>query len=304
MRSSIVLVMLSLVLLGDMLFASNSAGGVDVSLKITGTHLLCRAKNLGTNDVVTDEPFHQDNSFVARYPGRNVFIGCTEHSVNRLKIAGGEEKVWSIALADLIGFAGAGTMMPGQVMRLEWACVGRISNPVWLAVPDENGKFALRDMAAADGSTKPILAFVFNGKQRPELGFLLVNGTRTDVLGANPLTSRSRVVASVQKIKYARELTTPEADVHEVTVKANKSVEWRLPWQKVLDLIPKEDLAKIEAAGGDLDLVWKVGDLESTPLAMILVKEIEGGVRAQKDRTADRSSIPDVFPQATNALPR
>lgn len=301
MRKFVVLLTLSLISLSDTVLGSDSVPRAGVSLKITGTHLLCRAQNWSANDVVTDEPFYQDNCFVARCPGLNVDIGYTAHSTKRLTIAGGQEMVWRIALAELVEFAGAGTMMPGQVTRIEWACLGHISNPIWLAVPDENGRFISPDMTVTDNSAKPILAFVFNRKQPPELGFLLLNGTKADVIGANPLTSRSKIVVSVPTIKYTRELTTSETEVKELTVEPGKHAEWRLPWQKVLDLIPKEDLAKIEAAGGDLDLVWKIGDLESAPLPISLAKPGESGAGPQADKMLGRSDIRDVSRQATNA---
>lgn len=117
-----------------------------------------------------------------------------------------------------------------------------------------------------------MLAFVLRDEAAPELGFLVANGTQKAV----PLSSNSVIVASAPAIKYTRKLALPKTPIEATAVASGKVAEWRLPWQTVLDLMPKEDLAKIEAAGGDLDLVWKVGEFESLILPLSLGRPDEG----------------------------
>ena len=125
-------------------------------------------------------------------------------------------------------------------------------------------------VASRDLTARPILAFIFSQKNNHEMGFIFLNGTGEDVAVVRPLTQASRIIATSPAIKYTRELIIPASAPERVVVEAGKVGEWRLPWQTVLNLIPKEDLERIKAAGGDLDLVWKVGEYRSDPLPISL----------------------------------
>jgi hypothetical protein len=117
-----------------------------------------------------------------------------------------------------------------------------------------------------------MLAFVLQDGTAPELGLLVVNGMQRPL----KLPAHRVIIASAPGVQYKRELVLPNTTSEATTVDSGKVAEWRLPWQTVLDLIPKEDLAKIEAAGGDLDLVWKVGEFESPILPLSLGRTDEG----------------------------
>lgn len=165
--------------------------------------------------------------------------------------------------------------MPGQVTYVRWWCVADPPAPgIWVAVPKDG---RIEHPAPTGATVKPILAVIHQEGKPPEFLFLLVNGSKQRVTTVEPLVAKSGIVASARALKYTRELSLPGKADRESTVEPGKTGEWRFPWQTVLDLIPKKDLAKIEAAGGDLDLVWKVGELESPVLAISLAKPAAGG---------------------------
>ena len=163
------------------------------------------------------------------------------------------------------------------------------SSPVCLAFPDPDGNIAPAVVDPRDTSAKPILAFIYHEKKPYELGFLFLNGTDADIVIEKPLTQASRIVASVPAIKYTRELVLPDAKIEKIAVEAGKVGEWRIPWQTLFELIPEEDVEKIKAAGGDLDLVWKVGEYESAPLPLSL-SEPENNDEGDED---DDDDAPD-----------
>jgi len=158
----------------------------------------------------------------------------------------------------------------GEYYLITWHPKGHPAQYVCLGYADADGNIAPPVVDPRDPTAKPILAFIFHEKQPHELGFLFLNGAGEDVAIGKPLTANSRIIASAPTIDYNRELVIPDATVEEAVVEPGKVGEWRLPWQTVYELIPPEDLEKIKVAGGDLDLVWKVGDYESDPLPISL----------------------------------
>jgi hypothetical protein len=73
-------------------------------------------------------------------------------------------------------------------------------------------------------------------------------------------------------IGYTNELFIAGQPSESIAIEAGKVGEWRIPWQTIHDLIPAAELATIKAAGGDLDLVWKVGNFQSGPLTISLAE--------------------------------
>lgn len=146
------------------------------------------------------------------------------------------------------------------------------SNPIFLASPDAEGQIAPPVVDHREAAAKPVLAFIHHEGGSHELGFLLFNGAGEGVVIEKPLTRESRIVATAPAIRYTRELFFSDMAAERVVVESDKVGEWRLPWKTVLDLIPKEDLERIRASGGDLDLVWKVGEYSSDPLPLNLAK--------------------------------
>jgi hypothetical protein len=132
----------------------------------------------------------------------------------------------------------------------------------------ESGKLVIRP--AGNPPTQVVLAFIFNENQTNELGFLFLNGSNETVTVEKPLTQASRIVATSPAIEYTKELFIAGQPSENIAIESGKVGEWRIPWQTIRDLIPAADLAAIKEAGGDLDLVWKVGDFQSDPLPLSL----------------------------------
>jgi len=144
------------------------------------------------------------------------------------------------------------------------------SNGICLAFPDAAGNIASPVVDPRSRVADAILAFIFHENRPHELGFLFLNASRQDIGVEKPLAKESKIIATSPAIGYTRELFIPAVAPERVVVKAGEVGEWRIPWPKVLELIPKEDLERIKKAGGDLDLVWKVGEYESQPLPLSL----------------------------------
>jgi hypothetical protein len=157
----------------------------------------------------------------------------------------------------------------GNYVSLAWG-VGKLSNPIVAAFSDPAGNIAPPVVDPRDPTAKPILAFVFNENQTNELGFVFLNGSNETVTVEKPLTQASRIVATAPAIEYTKELFIAGQPSENIAIEAGKVGEWRIPWQTIHDLIPAADLTAIKAAGGDLDLVWKVGDFQSDPLPLSL----------------------------------
>lgn len=166
-------------------------------------------------------------------------------------------------------FNPGGDIIIGRYVDLFWF-IGKIAPSVTVAFSDADGIIASPVVDPRNPDAKPILAFIFHDNRPYELGFLFLNGSRQDIGVEKPLTKESRIIVSSPAIGYTRELFIAASASERIVVEAGKVGEWRLPWQTVLNLIPKEDLERIKAAGGDLDLVWKVGEYQSDPLPLSL----------------------------------
>ena len=147
---------------------------------------------------------------------------------------------------------------------------GASSQPVYLAVSDADGNIGSPVVDPRDPTANTKLALVFNENQPNEMGFLFFNGTDEDVAVERPLTEASRIVAISPAIDYTRELFLADQTSEMIEIEAGQVGEWRIPWPTIRDLIPEADLATIKESGGDLDLVWKVGDFQSDPLPLSL----------------------------------
>jgi hypothetical protein len=250
---------------------------------IGGSYFLCRAVNHSQKTIKfrdADILFHNGNGFeyhqLSRAERFSSFLGALTESPDEppsLVIAPGKMYRREVGRED----EGAWKReFPGQYVALNWYMDSLRSPTIYVGFTDEAGKIALPVVEDKDASVRAILAFVYQDKKAPELSFLILNGTKTSVVMTEPLVQKSTIRASAPAIQYTRELVLPKAEAKMTKVEPGKVAEWRLPWQTVLDLIPKEDLAKIEAAGGDLDLVWKVGEFESPILPLSLGRPDEG----------------------------
>ncbi len=256
------------------IFSANKDLTISVSFRVQPHHtipmLICRMSNKGPGNAAVDELFHLDNSFVFIRNGQRMWIGYTARSQNITIVKEGQQAAWNVSLQQLVEFAGGGNWMPGQTSRIQWKCANTLSRPLWISVPDQNGIVAPPCHDQHNTTVSPIVAIVFRESKPHELGFFFLNDTDEDIKLEGPLTQASRIVASNPVIKYTHELYFNENTAEMATVEPGKVGEWRLPWQTVYDLIPESDIADIKAAGGDLDLVWKVGEYASSPLPISL----------------------------------
>jgi len=245
---------------------------ISIQPHYTKPMLICRLINKGPGNAGVDELFHLDNLFVFVRNGQSRQIGYTAHSPNSIIVKEGDEFVWKVSVQELVEFAGGGNWMPGQTSRIQWKCANTLSRPLWIAVTDPNSISSSQVHSTNDSTAKSILAFVFNENQTNEVGFLFLNGSNETVIVEKPLAQASRIVATAPAIGYTNELFIAGQPSETVAIEAGKVGEWRIPWQTIHDLIPASDLAAIKAAGGDLDLVWKVGNFQSDPLPISLAE--------------------------------
>ena len=156
-------------------------------------------------------------------------------------------------------------------MQIEWNYWG-YAPPIYVGFPDENGNIAPpvvdRPLRYHTRKHQIALAFIFHDDKPRELGFLVMNKLDEPFTAVEPLSARSRIIATAPAISYRRELFFPDKKIMEMSVPSGEVREWRLPWRSIMEMIPKEDIEKIIAAGGDLDLIWKLDDEESPILPM------------------------------------
>jgi hypothetical protein len=165
-----------------------------------------------------------------------------------------------------------GSFLIGHYAIMSWMLDKQMSPSIHVGFVsrDSKNKIASPVVDPSDPTAKPILAFIFNENQTNELGFLFLNGSNEAVTVEKPLTQASRIVATSPAIEYTKELFIAGQPSENIAIEAGKVGEWRIPWQTIRDLIPEADLAAIKEGGGDLDLVWKVGDFQSDPLPLSL----------------------------------
>jgi hypothetical protein len=183
-------------------------------------------------------------------------------------------------------------LIVGHYVEAHWF-YGLYSNPLTFAFPKPNGSIARPVVESGFGNrpvvesgkliSRPIgkshgqvvLAFVFNHNNTNELGFLFLNGSNETVNVEKPLTQASRIIATAPAIEYTKELFIAGQPSQNIAIEAGKVGEWRIPWKTIRDLIPEADLNAIKAAGGDLNLVWKVGNFQSDPLPISLAEPVK-----------------------------
>jgi hypothetical protein len=178
-------------------------------------------------------------------------------------------------------------LIVGHYIEAHWF-YGVFSNPLTFAFPKSDGSIASPVVESGFGNRsviesgqpgiRPIgqphglavLAFTFNYNNTNELAFLFLNGSNETVTVEKPLTQASQIVATAPAIEYTKALFIAGQPSENIAIESGNVGEWRIPWKTVYELIPEADLAKIKEAGGDLDLVWKVGNYESPPLPISL----------------------------------
>lgn len=147
---------------------------------------------------------------------------------------------------------------------------GASSQPVCFGVSDADGNIRSPVVDPRDPTASAKLAFVFNEDQPNELGFLFFNGSEEAVTIEKPLTEASRIVATSPASDYTRELFLADQATEMIEIEVGEVGEWRIPWPTIRELIHEADLTAIKEGGGDLDLVWKVGDFQSDLLPLSL----------------------------------
>lgn len=247
--------------------------------------LICRATNVSAEDVAVDRfLLHGANQFeisVLHDPDRGWYgFGAPEGMPPDVEIIP-PSRIRQWELGDL-GFkdleyrstydeslCGPGI---GRYQRIRWFINGmRSLQEVLIGIAGEDGTIRMPVARSGRKSPEVFVGVVYDRTQQLKVGFLFVNGEGNKTIEMEgPLTHKSKVVVTSPAISYTRELFIPAAVAERVVVEAGKVGEWRLPWKTVLDLIPKEDLERIRASGGDLDLVWKVGEYSSDPLPLNL----------------------------------
>jgi hypothetical protein len=247
--------------------------------------LLGTMRNEETNSVVADKRFIDRNLVESSYKWYPFNCGRGQKTPGPFVAEAGGDVVFSETfrgLAEYIGYSKENSST-GMVFCYQWHCMTQHTGIIWVALPDKDGRLGVIRSFADELSPKspryrpeppvaPIIAFVYNGGSPTELAFVVRNRTDIEIAAANPLTPKSRIIASAPAIKYTRELSMPDVKAIDRKIAPNTHTDWRLPWKTVIGLIPSDDLAKIKAAGGELDLTWKVGDWESPPLPVLLSK--------------------------------
>ncbi len=165
----------------------------------------------------------------------------------------------------------------GRVFCYEWRCHKRYAGPIWLSIPGTDGKIQIihtyseKYLPVSEyyrpdlPPIAPLLAYVHNPDTPPELTCVLWNRTEEAIQVAD-----SRIIVTAPAVEYRRELPLPTGLSLPTTVAPGEHTDWRVPWQAIRDMIPADDLTRIEAGGGELDLVWQTGDHTSPPLPILL----------------------------------
>jgi hypothetical protein len=192
--------------------------------------------------------------------------GIAQWSIDRERVADHRHKSYMFGRYNLWGW---------EVIPWQNNIKGSGSQLVCIGMSDPEGNIAPPVVDPRDPTAKPILAFVFNENQTNGVGFLFLNGSNETVNVEKPLTQASRIIATAPAIEYTKELYIAGQPSESIAIEAGKVGEWRIPWKTIRDLIPEADLNAIKAAGGDLDLVWKVGNFQSDPLPISLAEPVK-----------------------------
>ncbi len=154
---------------------------------------------------------------------------------------------------------------------ITWRIRHESTQTICLGATDADGNIRSPVVNPNNPNIEMYLGFVYHPWNKLEVCFLFLNGTDENITLAQPLDRTSHIHVSMPAIDYCHDLFIPGQEAEQVTIEAGKVGEWRLPWQTVIDLIPADELEQIKTAGGDIDMVWRVGEHQSMPLPISLV---------------------------------
>ena len=177
-------------------------------------------------------------------------------------------------------------LVSGIYTLLSWRFYDVESSYFCVGIEDEMGNINPPIPKADSDSAEIYLGLIHRIENEPDMCFLFLNGSNETVTVAKPLTEASRIVATSPAIDYTRELFLADQEPEIIEIESGEVGEWRIPWPTIRGLISEADLAAIKEAGGDLDLVWKVGDFQSEPLP-ISVAELRSVRKLIQQRRVD-----------------
>jgi len=162
--------------------------------------------------------------------------------------------------------------MFGRYVEVYWSFGNAVSNSLYVGFPDENGELAAPVLPSSEQTKKEDklrLAYIFKNNGPGELAFLFVNmGEKPQVVMEG---KKCQIVVSSPSLKESFRITLEGENFAEKVIEPGDIFTARIDWPKVLASIPAERLEEIINGGGDVDLVWKEGDVESMPLLMNLL---------------------------------
>jgi hypothetical protein len=273
-------IMLAAIGVAAMVFAAGTDERVSLDFRlapiVSGIDFVCRLQNISDQNIKVDDILYGGNGFEGFHlnssiRNRVLFSLPTSEDDPYKMVLLGERHEWRLTMEDM-----KNVFLPNEVkgryLFFNWYPLQVHSSGIYLGYLAATGNIAPPVVDPRDPTAKPILAFVFNENQTNELGFVFLNGSNETVTVEKPLTQASRIVAISPAIEYTKELFIAGQPSENIAIEAGQVGEWRIPWPTIRDLIPAADLAAIKAGGGDLDLVWKVGEFESDPLPISLAE--------------------------------
>lgn len=160
----------------------------------------------------------------------------------------------------------------GHYARINWLFGGKSSNSLYVGFLDEKGEVIPPAIPSSEELEKQEgikLAYIFNEEAAGQIAFLFLNtGSKPRVLmkdGKCQLVLSSPVLAESVMIVMENNATV------EKIVEPGAVYTSRMDWLLIREAISDENMQKILKGGGDVDLVWKGGDMESPPLLMNLL---------------------------------
>jgi hypothetical protein len=236
--------------------------------------IVCRLKNESTESVNTRAIMYGANLLfrIQADDSERLELPIFRHSTRSyqdLVIPAGGSCTWRLAISDINHIVFLGRER-GRYTLLRWQAEQHSTKPICVGFARPGGFMDPPVVDPTDSTAKPILAVIFDAKQTRDLGFLFLNGSNETVTVEKPLTQASRIVVTAPAIEYTKELFVAGQTAEYIEIEGGNVGEWRIPWQKVYELIPESDLVKIIDAGGNVDLVWKFGQYESAPLPITL----------------------------------
>jgi hypothetical protein len=225
----------------------------------TNGWLRCEEFNASTNDVSTPFCFlANDNNIdfvsLSNYERTDYGVGPEIDFVEFPKpgkLAPGEKRIESVP--PLKWFRG----LPGEYLDLKWVCGGGVSEHIVAVNAGPDGRTALPVVGRFDKGETVRLAFVANGKDGPQLSFLVLNGY-AEPLSAETLAGRVNVLGAVLEDGTVLD-GIPLSDVVRFAdgVGAGKAAEAKLPLSEAFSRLSVPDSAR------KVTLVWTFGTFES-----------------------------------------